>query len=78
MALEASGNLKIKHPTSEELRAIRRAAKISQSKAASLVHLGDGRRWSDYETGKRNIDPARFELLLIKIGFHAKYAPKDA
>ncbi len=66
------------HPTSEELRIIRRTAGISQSKAASLVYLGDARRWSEYETGKRNIEPARFELFMIKIGRHPAFGPKEA
>lgn len=57
-------------PTAEELRALRRAAGISQSKAASLVHLSNGTRWYEYESGKRNIDKARFELFLIKTGQH--------
>lgn len=57
-------------PTSEELRALRRAANISQSKAAALVHLSNGTRWYEYESGKRNIDPARFELFLIKTSQH--------
>jgi hypothetical protein len=57
-------------PTPEELRALRQAAGISHSKAASLVHLGHGKRWHEYENGTRKIDKARFELFLIKTGQH--------
>jgi hypothetical protein len=57
-------------PTPEELRCLRRAAGISASKAAALVHLGHGSRWHEYEAGRRNIDKARFELFLIKTGQH--------
>jgi hypothetical protein len=58
------------NPTPEELRALRRAAGISHSKAAALVHLGHGKRWHEYEAGQCNIDKARFELFLIKTGQH--------
>jgi len=62
-------------PTAEELRALRRVAGISQSKAASLVHLSNGIRWYEYEAGKRHIDKARFELFLIKTGLHPAIKP---
>lgn len=58
--------MKLKTPTNEEVRAVRRAAKISQSKAATMVHLGSGARWSEYERGTRKIDLARWELFLLK------------
>lgn len=71
MVTQSKGHpLKIRQPTSEELRCLRRAANISQSKAATLVHLSNGTRWYEYEAGKRNIDIARFELFLIKTGQH--------
>ncbi|RKP44761.1 XRE family transcriptional regulator [Pararobbsia silviterrae] len=56
----------LKTPTSDEVRAVRRAARISQSKAASLVHLSSAVRWSEYERGTRRMDIARWELFLLK------------
>jgi hypothetical protein len=58
--------MKLKIPTSDEIRAVRRAAQVSQSKAAAMVHLSSGVRWSEYERGTRNIDLARWELFLLK------------
>ncbi|MGF6641750.1 helix-turn-helix domain-containing protein [Paraburkholderia sp. MM6662-R1] len=65
--------MKLAIPTCEEVRALRRAARLSQSKAAALVHLRSPRMWSAYERGERNIDAARFELFLIKADLHAGY-----
>lgn len=70
MPITTDGSILNLHPTPEELRALRRAAGISHSKAAALVHLGHGKRWHEYEAGSRNIDKARFELFLIKTGQH--------
>jgi DNA-binding transcriptional regulator YiaG len=59
-------DMKLKTPTNEEVRAVRRAANVSQSKAAAMVHLASGSRWSEYERGTRRIDLARWELFLLK------------
>lgn len=68
---------KLQTPTCDEIRALRRAARVSQSKAATLVHLASGSRWSEYERGTRRIDAARFELFLIKTGLHPDYNPLE-
>lgn len=70
--------MKIRRPTGSELRAYRRAAKVSQSKASALVHLGSPQRWSEYERDERNIDSARFELFLIKTGQHDDFQHRVA
>jgi transcriptional regulator with XRE-family HTH domain len=63
-------------PTKEQVAAARRAANISQDTAAALVHLSSSVRWSEYERGERNIDPAKFELFQIKTGQHPDYVPR--
>jgi transcriptional regulator with XRE-family HTH domain len=69
---------KLDTPTADVLRALRRAACISQSKAAAMVHLSSGTRWSEYERGTKKIDAARFELFLFKTGLHPEYQPLKA
>lgn len=62
-------------PTPETLKDMRRDADLTQAQAAALVHLGDKVRWSEYERGIREIDPARWELFQIKLGLSAHYRP---
>lgn len=62
-------------PTPENLHALRVEAELTQAQAAALVHLGDKTRWSEYERGARAIDPARWELFLIKVGLSDVYRP---
>jgi DNA-binding transcriptional regulator YiaG len=68
--------LKITTPSCEEVKALRRAARVSQSKAAALVHLKSARLWSAYERGERHIDPARWELFLVKTDMHDGYCKR--
>ena len=56
----------LKQPTPAEIREVREAAGLTQTEAAELVHLGDRVRWTEYESGERNIDLARWELFLLK------------
>ena len=65
----------ILQPTPENLRTVRVDAELTQAQAAALVYLGDVARWSEYERGKRPIDPARWELFLIKVGMSSAYRP---
>lgn len=60
--------------TPAEILQARTAAGLSQSAAAALVHLSSGLRWSEYERGVRNIDPARWELFLLLTGQHPRFA----
>ena len=58
--------------TPAEILKARQTAGLSQSAAAALVHLGSGMRWSEYERGTRNIDPARWELFLLLTDQHPR------
>ena len=55
------------HPTLKQIKGARIAAGLTQAAAAKLVHLGSPSRWAEYESGKRNIDAARWELFNIKV-----------
>lgn len=70
--------MNITAPTTDQIKAARHAAQLSQSEAAALVHLGSSQRWAEYEQGKRNIDTARFELFLIKTDQSRDYIKKTA
>ena len=63
-------------PTPDEMRVTRERAGLSQAQAADLVHLGAAKRWSEYERGVATIDPARWELFLIKCDLHPDYKPR--
>lgn len=59
--------------TPDTVRQAREAAGLTQQQAAELVHLGQARRWSEYERGVHQIDAARWELFQIKAGQHPGY-----
>lgn len=65
-------------PAPNEIADARKRAGLSQAAAASLVHLGSKSRWYEYESGYRPIDPARWELFLLKTDQHPDWqaAPK--
>jgi hypothetical protein len=60
-------------PSGQQIAQARASAGLTQSEAAALVHLSDGKRWSEYERGTQPIEPARWELFVIKTGGHPKY-----
>lgn len=60
-------------PAPDVLRELREAAGLSQTALAELIHLSGPSRISDWEHGKHPIDPARWELLLVKLGQHPKF-----
>lgn len=62
-------------PTPAEIADKRQRTGLTQPEAAELVYLSDGTRWSEYERGVRPIEPARWELFLIKTGQHRMYRP---
>lgn len=64
-------------PTKEDVQKWRKGAGLTQDEAAGLVHLGAGTRWSEYETGARKIDIARWELFLVKIGIHPQFCEQN-
>lgn len=62
-------------PTPENIRSIREAAGLSQEQAAKLVHMSDRFSWSKLERGAHPMEAARWELFLVKTGFHDAYRP---
>ena len=65
----------IKQPSPTLITGARTSAGLTQAQAAEMVHLGSFKRWSEYERGTQAIDPARWELFLIKCGKHELYKP---
>ena len=66
----------LKQPTPDEVRAVRKSAKLTQAHAAALIsHSQSYRTWQGYEAeegspGHRSIPIAAWELFLLKIGRH--------
>jgi len=52
-------------PDPEEVRAARVAKNHSQTEAAAVIYKARG-TWAQWESGERKMDPAFFELYLIK------------
>lgn len=55
----------IDSPSSEELRAARKAAGLTQTQAGALLHT-TCRTWQQWEAGDRKMHPAFWELFRIK------------
>jgi putative transcriptional regulator len=53
-------------PTPEKIKAARKAAGLSQSVAAELVH-SKLRTWQQWEAGDRKMHPGLWELFRLKI-----------
>lgn len=53
-------------PTPEQIRAARNALGITQEQAAALVHRKGKMGWYSWESGRRVMCPAIWELFLIK------------
>lgn len=60
-------------PSKDEVRLIRAYAGLTQRDSAVLVGLSHASRWSEFESGSRIMDQARWELYLIKVGLHPKF-----
>lgn len=60
-------------PTPDQVRAARKAAGLTQTEAGALCHRSL-RAWMQAEAGERNLDPAAWELFLLRTGQH----PTDA
>jgi len=54
------------HPHPESVRAARRAAGMTQAEAAELVYRTE-RNWQQWEGGERAMDPALWELFILKV-----------
>lgn len=52
-------------PTTEQIRAARIKAGLTQAQAAELVGLGHAHRWSEYERGINSISPQTWRLFRI-------------
>jgi transcriptional regulator with XRE-family HTH domain len=50
----------------EKLKELRKQSKLTQTQAASLVHVSQ-RTWARYEAGQKPIPPCVVELFEIKI-----------
>jgi hypothetical protein len=64
-----------KSPEPELIKQRRLECALTQSQCAEMVHLSHPVRWAEYERGAQAMDSARWELFLIKTGFHALYKP---
>lgn len=54
-------------PHPEEIKAARKASGLTQAQAGALVHC-HWRSWQDWESGRRSMHPAIWELFLLKTG----------
>lgn len=52
-------------PAGPQLRAAREAAGLSQAQAAALLYRS-ARNWQQWELGERQMDPALWELFVLK------------
>jgi DNA-binding transcriptional regulator YiaG len=55
-------------PAPAEIKAARESAGDTQAQAAARVWAGSYRTWQDWETGRRPVGMAEWELYLIKTG----------
>lgn len=55
-----------RNPTTQEIRAARESAGLTQTEAAALIHC-TMRGWQDWESGARKMHPAFWELFRIKV-----------
>lgn len=55
------------NPSPEEIRAARKAARITQSQAATLLYLYSDRNWRAYEAGKVRMHPAFWDLFQRRV-----------
>ena len=56
-------------PLPSDIRAARKASKLTQTAAGQLCHRSL-RGWQDAESGLRKLDPAAWELFLLRTGQH--------
>lgn len=52
-------------PSTDEIRAAREAARLTQKTAAEMLHC-TSRTWQQWESGARSMHPAFWELFSIK------------
>lgn len=54
-------------PSPAEIRAARKAAGLTQARAAQLIHCSRS-SWAEWESGVSKMHPAFWELFLLKTG----------
>lgn len=52
-------------PTTQQIKQARLDARLTQAEAGAVVHVSK-RGWQDWELGVRDINPAAWELFLLK------------
>jgi hypothetical protein len=57
-------------PTSDMIRAARAAAGDTQTQAIQRLHRDRRMTWDDWEAGRRVMEPALWELYLLRTGQH--------
>ena len=62
----------MKKPTPEKIREVRKAAGLTQTQAAELVHASL-RAWQMWEAGDREIGLASWELFILKTASGRQY-----
>lgn len=65
---------KVLSPTSEQVRAARQSAGLTQTAAGELIHCSL-RTWQQWEAGHREMHPAFWELFLMKTAAMAVKSP---
>ena len=53
-------------PNPTEIKEARAKAGLTQAQAGALVGAPSKRTWQDWEGGRRNMPPAKWELFLLK------------
>jgi hypothetical protein len=59
--------MRLKSPTNEEVRAARKAARLTQAQASELIHTYSDRGWRHYESGKVRMHPAFWDLFQRRV-----------
>ena len=54
------------NPPAGTIRQARKAAGLTQEQAGKLIGAPSRRTWQNWETGRRNMPPAKWELFQIK------------
>ena len=57
----------VPHPAPADVQRARQLAGLSQEQCAAMIYR-TRRNWQQWEGGERRMDPALFELFLLKIG----------
>jgi putative transcriptional regulator len=64
--------MRIQKPTPKQIRDARKAAGLTQQKAAEMVHASSVSHWSNWENGHAGMPRATWHLFLILTGQNDK------